>query len=145
MEMGGAVVEPEFTIKVAGGEVRGIPVSMGNPHFVTFVPEFPANWLMRSAEIQRDSRFPQGVNVEWAAPAGKHDLRVRFCERGAGETRSSGTGSCASAVAAIAAGRAQSPVKVQAPGGTQIVRKEGNNIFLRGPARLLCRGEFFLS
>jgi diaminopimelate epimerase len=145
MEMGGAVVEPEITIKVAGGEVRGIPVSMGNPHFVTFVPEFPANWLTRSAEIQRSSRFPQGVNVEWAAPAGKHALRARFCERGAGETRSSGTGSCASAVAAIAAARAQSPVKVEAPGGTQMVRKEGNNIFLRGPARLLCRGEFFLS
>jgi len=145
MEMGGAVVEPEIAIKVAGGEVRGIPVSMGNPHFVTFVPEFPANWQARSAEIQRNARFPQGVNVEWAAPAGKHDLRVRFFERGAGETRSSGTGSCAAAVAAIAASRAQSPVKVQAPGGTQMVRKEANNIFLRGPARLLCTGEFFLS
>ncbi|MGO9088067.1 MAG: diaminopimelate epimerase [Candidatus Sulfotelmatobacter sp.] len=146
MEMGGgAVVDPEFAIRVAGGEVRGIPVSMGNPHFVILVPEFPANWQARSAEIQSNARFQQGVNVEWAAPAGKHDLRVRFYERGAGETRSSGTGSCAAAVAAIAAGRAQSPVKVQAPGGTQMVRQEGNNIFLRGPARLLCRGEFFLS
>jgi len=145
IEMGEAVVEPEFTLRVYGEDVRGIPVSMGNPHFVTFVPDFPANWQGRSAEIQRNARFQQGVNVEWAAPAGKHDLRVRFFERGVGETRSSGTGSCAAAVAAIAAGRAQSPVKVQAPGGLQTVRKAGNNVFLRGPARLLCRGEFFLS
>jgi diaminopimelate epimerase len=48
-------------------------------------------------------------------------------------------------VAAISAGRAASPVKVQAPGGTQTVRMNGNKVFLRGPARLLCRGEFFLS
>jgi diaminopimelate epimerase len=146
IEMGEAIVGQEFAVSAASGEVRGIPVSMGNPHFAIFVPEFPAHWQPRSAEIQRNSRFQQGVNVEWVAPAGsKHDLKVRFFERGVGETRSSGTGSCAAAVAAIAAGRAQSPVKVQAPGGTQTVRNEGKKIFLRGPARLLCRGEFFLS
>jgi diaminopimelate epimerase len=87
----------------------------------------------------------QGVNVELVVVDGKHDLRARFFERGAGETQSSGTGSCATAVAATATGRADSPVKVHAPGGTQTVRLHGNNIFLRGQARLLCRGEFFLS
>ena len=146
IEMGEAVVEQEVPVPLTGGEVRGIPVSMGNPHFVVFVPEFPGHWQARSAEIQRNPRFQQGVNVEWVAPAGsKHDLRARFFERGAGETLSSGTGSCAAAAAAIAAGRAQSPVKVQAQGGTQSVRREGNKIFLRGPARLVYRGEFFLS
>ncbi|HVH81001.1 MAG TPA: diaminopimelate epimerase, partial [Stellaceae bacterium] len=68
-----------------------------------------------------------------------------FFERGAGETQSSGTGSCASAAAAMATGRCDSPVKVHAPGGTQTVRREGQDIFLRGPARLVCRGEFLLS
>ena len=145
VEMGEAVVKPELTLRLTSGEVRGIPVWTGNPHFVIFVPDFPADWQTRSAQIQRNPQFRQGVNVEWVAPAGKHGLRVRFFERGAGETRSSGTGSCAAAVAAIAAGRTQSPVKVETPGGTQSVRQEGNRIFLRGPARLVCRGEFFLS
>jgi diaminopimelate epimerase len=36
-------------------------------------------------------------------------------------------------------------VKVHAPGGTQVVRCDGNKILLRGPAKLVCRGEFFLS
>jgi diaminopimelate epimerase len=84
------------------------------------------------------------VNVEYVRVEGKHDVRARFFERGAGETQSSGTGSCASAVAAMSTGRAESPVKVHAPGGTQTVRREGDQIFLRGPARLICRGEFFL-
>lgn len=145
MEMGAAIVEQELTLQVDGREVRGIQVSMGNPHFVVFAWEFPADWQAHAAAIQRNPHFTSGVNVEMVAPAGTHDVRVLFFERGVGETRSSGTGSCAAAAAAMATGKAESPVKVHAPGGTQTVRKEGNNIFLRGPARLIGRGEFFLS
>jgi diaminopimelate epimerase len=144
-EMGEAGVLPELALKVGAREVRGIPVSMGNPHFVIFVPEFPKDWQARAAEVQRNSRFEHGVNIELVSPKGRHDVHARFFERGAGETQSSGTGSCAAAAAAIAAGRAESPVKVHAPGGVQTVRQEGKNIFLRGPARVVCRGEFFLS
>lgn len=127
--------------------MRGIPVSVGNPHFVVFVREFPADWQAQAMEIQRSSQFPHGVNIEFVTIAAnaKHDVKTVFFERGAGETLSSGTGSCAVAVAAMAAGRVKSPVKVRAPGGVQTVRQEGNNIFLRGPARLVCRGEFFLT
>lgn len=145
VEMGDSVVETELALHVAGREVRGIPVSMGNPHYVVFVSEFPANWQAYAAELQRSSHFKQGVNVELVSVHGKHNVKVRFFERGVGETLSSGTGSCASAVAAIATDRAESPVKVHAPGGVQTVRTEVNKVFLRGPARLVCRGEFFLS
>jgi diaminopimelate epimerase len=145
-EMGEVVVQPEVAFRLESGEVRGIPVSVGNPHFVKFVHDFPRDWQARAIEIQRSSHFAEhGVNVEFAEPRGKHDLNVRFFERGVGETQSSGTGSCAAAAAAIAAHRAESPVKVHAPGGTQFVRKEGKNIFLRGAARLICQGEFFVS
>ena len=144
MAMGSAEVQPELSVETGKGKVSGIPLSTGNPHFVIFVDEFPGDWQARSAEIQRSSQFKQGVNVEYVRVEGKHDVRARFFERGAGETQSSGTGSCASAVAAISTGRAESSVKVHAPGGTQTVRREGDQIFLRGPARLICRGEFFL-
>jgi len=145
MEMGEGAIESELTVKTSAGEVRGTPVLMGNPHYVVFVPQFPQDWQVYAAEIQRSAPFKQGVNVELVTVDGQHDVKARFFERGAGETRSSGTGSCASALAAMATGRALSPVRVHAPGGTQTVRQEGNNIFLRGSARLLCRGEFFLS
>lgn len=144
-EMGKAVVSPEFPLKVAAGDVRGIPVSMGNPHYVILVPEFARNWQSQAAEIQAMPQFPEGVNVEYVVVDSKFDLRVRFFERGAAETRSSGTGSCASAVAAMSAGRVDSTVKVHAPGGTQTVRRVSENVLLRGPARLVCQGEFFLS
>ncbi len=145
VEMGEAAVGTELAVRLGAHEVRGIPVSMGNPHYVVFVPEFAEDWRAQGAEIQRSPQFKQGVNVEMVVVDGKHDVSARFFERGVGETQSSGTGSCASAVAASATGKAESPVRVHAPGGIQTVRQEGKLVFLRGAARLVCRGEFFLS
>jgi len=145
-DMGEAAVESELVLKGDSREVRGIPVSMGNPHYVVFVTAFPPKWQEEAARIQRSPEFEKnGVNVEFVTLDGRHDVKTRFFERGAGETQSSGTGSCASALAAIASGKAESPVRVHAPGGTQTIRTHGKRVFLRGTSRLVCRGEFFLS
>lgn len=141
--MGEPQVSDESSIKTAFGEVRGIPVSMGNPHFVVFLNEFSPSWQGDAAEIAKHPGFKQGINVEFVRVRDKQNLDVRFYERGVGETHSSGTGSCASAVASIFAKRAQSPVRVHAPGGAQTVRWDGE-VFLRGPAQLICRGEFLI-
>ncbi len=139
--MGTPEVGEEFGLEFANRRVSGIPVSMGNPHYVIFVSEFAANWRVEGAEIGRSSYFKQGINVEFVVPRDKGNIEVRFFERGVGETHSSGTGSCASAIAAIFSRRATSPVRVHAPGGVQTVRWEGE-VFLRGPATLVCRGEY---
>jgi diaminopimelate epimerase len=141
--MGEPQVGDEFCIKLAFGEVLGIPVSMGNPHFVVFVREFAPGWQAEAAEIGRHHDFKHGMNVELVRLQGQGNIEVRFFERGVGETQSSGTGSCASAVAAIATQRAKSPLRVHAPGGTQTVRWE-DQIFLRGSAQIICEGEFFV-
>jgi diaminopimelate epimerase len=141
--LGEPQIGDEFSIRVAFGEVRGIPVSMGNPHFVVFVDEFAPGWQAEAAEIGKHHDFKYGINVEFVRVRDRGNIEVRFFERGAGETQSSGTGSCASALAAIFTKRAQSPVHVHAPGGPQTVRWE-NQVFLRGPAQLICRGEFLL-
>ena len=144
-EMGQAKVGEAMEVPMAAGAESGIPVSLGNPHLVVFVTKFAPNWQLRAAEIQHSGKFPHGVNIEMVAAESKNNIAVRFFERGVGETQSSGTGSCASAVAAIATGRAASPVRVHAQGGTQTVRMEHGRVFLRGPAELVCRGEFFLA
>ncbi len=141
--MGEPQVGDAFSIKLAFSEVSGIPLSMGNPQFVVFVDEFVPGWQAEAAEIGRHHDFRHGTNVELARVENRHDIEIRIFERGAGETQSSGTGSCAAAVAAIATGRAESPVRVKAPGGVQTVRWE-KEVFLRGPAQLVCRGEFFI-
>jgi len=133
----------ELTIPTSFGEVRGAAVSMGNPHFVIFVSELWPDWQARAAEIQRNSYFKHGVNVELLVVQDRRNIKASFFERGVGETQSSGTGSSAAAVAAITSGHADSPVRVHAPGGTQFVRFE-HEIFLRGPAELICQGDFFV-
>jgi diaminopimelate epimerase len=142
--MGEPKVDDEFSIKLATREVQGIPVSMGNPHYVVFVNEFAPGWQAEAAEIGRHHKFKDGVNVELVHSADKRNIDARFFERGVGETQSSGTGSCAAAVAAIVAKKAESPVRVHTPGGIQTVRWE-QQVFLRGTAQLICRGEFFSS
>jgi diaminopimelate epimerase len=142
--MGESVIGFPQSVKLPSGEVQGTPVSIGNPHYVLFVSDFAVDWQLQAAEIQRNPQFTQGVNIEMVVIDGTHDVRVRFFERGVGETQSSGTGSCASAVAAISTGKVKSPVRVRALGGTQMVRQEEREVFLSGAARLICEGNFFL-
>jgi diaminopimelate epimerase len=141
--MGVPKVESETALATSFGQVKGVPVSMGNPHFVVFVSEFWLDWQARAGEMQRDSIFKQGINIELVRVKDKSNIVVRFFERGVGETQSSGTGSCAAAVASITTGRTQSSVVVDAPGGAQTVRFD-KEVFLRGPARLICEGRFFV-
>ena len=147
-DMGQAMVGGQRAIETMWVRAVGTNVSMGNPHFVIFVENFQEGWQKQAALIQTQPQFPQGTNVEYVVVRGRNEIEIRLFERGVGETLSSGTGSCASAVAAIASGHVTSPVKVVAPGGSQIVRWENegnlNRVYLRGPATLVCRGEYFL-
>ena len=142
-DMGEPVAGEEVVVENGMQRVVGTKVSMGNPHFVLFVDDFPRLWQHEASLIQAQRDFPEGTNVEYVRIRGAHEIEIRLFERGVGETESSGTGSCASAVAAIAAGRVSSPVTVVAPGGAQTVRWE-KQVFLTGPATIICRGEFLI-
>jgi diaminopimelate epimerase len=151
-DMGQPEISGELSIETMGVRAVGTSVSMGNPHFVIFVENFQDGWQRQAALIGTQPQFPRGTNVEYvvvrasnqgAKERGENEIEIRLFERGVGETESSGTGSCAAAVATIASRRVASPVRVIAPGGAQTVRWE-NQVYLRGPATLVCRGEFFV-
>jgi diaminopimelate epimerase len=142
MAMGEPKIDREMAVGLSYDGVKGLPVSMGNPHFVTFVDAFSPQWKEMAAEVAVHRDFPNGTNVEMVRVSNQHEVDVRIWERGVGETLSSGTGSSASAVAAIYSGRAKSPVRVNTPGGTQTVEWD-QQVYLTGSASLLCRGEFF--
>jgi diaminopimelate epimerase len=120
-------------------------VNVGNPHLVFFVPdagEVPLNQLGPS--IENDPAFPERINVNVCTSV--HDrLKLRTFERGVGETLACGTGACASAVAAIATKRAQSPVRVDMTGGSLTISWEpGQPILMRGAATHVFSGEIDL-
>ncbi|MGD0802219.1 MAG: diaminopimelate epimerase [Terracidiphilus sp.] len=155
----------EFTVQVTAGMgfpsfeprtvnladcvlVSGVAVSTGNPHFVIFVdnPKFTIHgydWQTLGAEICRHSDFPQQTNVEFVRIVSEREIEIRIFERGVGPTTSSGTGSSASATAAIALHGCRSPLTVVASGGAQTVEWSGpgSELYLTGPASLIARGE----
>lgn len=130
------------------GEVPGAMVNVGNPHFVIFVEseDFSAHglhWHHLGARISSSPLFPHGTNVEFVRLLGAGEIAFRIYERGCGPTASSGTGTCASAAAAIALHGAERELTVIAEGGPQRVRWPASDaeIWLTGPAEIICTGE----
>ena len=120
-------------------------LNVGNPHLVFFVPdarEVPLDVL--GPRIENDPAFPERINVNVASYV--HDrLKLLTFERGTGETLACGTGACASAVAAIATRRAQSPVQVDMTGGSLTISwQPGEPIRMRGSATHVFEGELDL-
>jgi diaminopimelate epimerase len=120
-------------------------VNVGNPHLVFFVAdarEVPLDEL--GPRIENDPAFPERINVNVATYVDGR-LKLRTFERGAGETLACGTGACASAVAAIATRRAQSPVRVDMTGGSLTIEwAPGQPIRMRGAATHVFSGELDL-
>jgi diaminopimelate epimerase len=159
----------EFTVEVTAGmgiptlalksvtlldglAVEGVEVSTGNPHFVIVVDNeaFAVEgrpWRQVGAEICLHSDFPQQTNVEFLRIVNSHEIEIRIFERGVGPTTSSGTGSSATAAAAMALNDCLSPLTVVASGGAQTIAWSGpgTELYLTGPASLIARGEAWTS
>ena len=117
-------------------------VNVGNPHIVFFVADADAVDLARLGPVvENDPLFPERVNVNVASIA-DDAIKLHVWERGAGLTLACGTGACATAVAAISRGLAESPVEVRLPGGPlTIAWEKGGTIRMTGPATHVFDGE----
>jgi diaminopimelate epimerase len=146
--MGVPTYAPRTVALTNGLTVAGYEVSTGNPHFVILVDnaEFAVAgqpWAAIGEEICAHPDFPHQTNVEFVRIVSPTEIEIRIFERGVGPTTSSGTGSSASATAAIAFLGCRSPLMVAAPGGAQTVEWDGpgTELHLTGPAVLIARGE----
>lgn len=131
-----------------GAEIVGVEVVIGNPHFVILVDNAAftvagKSWQAIGAEICTHRDFLHQTNVEFVSIVNESKIEIRIFERGVGPTTSSGTGSAASATAALALRRCVSPLTVVAPGGAQTIawNGPGEELFLTGSATLIARGE----
>ena len=136
MDMGAARIE-ELHSDVAAGR-DAVILNVGNPQCAVLVRDFDFDWRTLGAALERHERFPNRTNVSFVRVADRHTLEVRFFERGAGETMSSGTGSTGAAAAARARGLVDDPVRVITPAGVLHLRWRGDDILLAGPADEVC-------
>ncbi|MFL5539629.1 MAG: diaminopimelate epimerase [Longimicrobiaceae bacterium] len=137
-------VDEEALELPSGDRVLINTVSVGNPHCVVFQDELDVEELRRRApQISTHPDFARGTNVQFAVAAGPGEVDAWVWERGAGETRASGSSACAVAAAAVRRGMvSERQVAVRMPGGTlQVEVRDDWSLVLRGPVEGVCRGE----
>jgi diaminopimelate epimerase len=140
-----SIAELHATVEGGVGEIHdAVILDVGNPQCAVFVDSFDFDWPSTGAAIERDPRFPNRTNVSFIQVLDSHTLDVRFFERGAGVTMSSGTGATGAAAAAAARGLLNGPVEVRTPAGPLRLRWQGDEILLAGPAEIIGTGEFYL-
>jgi diaminopimelate epimerase len=134
----------EEILDVAGEPVPVVVMTMANPQCVALVNELPdrARFERLGPAIATHRRFEAGTNVEFAVVEAPNRVRILIWERGVGPTHASGTGACASAIAAAVAGGAGRDVDVEAPGGTQRVEWRDDGVYLTGWAEVLFEGRW---
>jgi diaminopimelate epimerase len=130
-------------LDVDGERMVVTALTVGNPQCVRLVARLDAGELHRlGARLSRHAAFPEGTNVEFAQVDAPDRLRILIWERGVGPTESSGTGSCAAAVAAAVHGGTSRDVEIVAPGGSQRVEWRDEGLYLTGWAELVADGQW---
>lgn len=142
------IEQPDDTVKADFRSFRGTFVSMGNPHFVTFVDDAEDIDITKYGKVlEKHEAFPQRCNIEFAQLVSSNTVRTRVWERGSGITMACGTGACATAVAAFLTGRTDRQVDIIMDGGTLHIewRESDNHIYMTGPAEISFEGEIPLN
>lgn len=139
----GALVNVPVT--VCGRTFGLTAVSMGNPHCVAFIDEPVSDFALEfyGAALEKHPMFPERVNAEFVNVGEDNMLTMRVWERGSGETMACGTGSCATAVAAVLNGYADAsrPVKVKLKGGVLTIELRDDGVYMSGDAKVNFTGE----
>ena len=140
-QMGQPADLAQTEIDVNGERITATVLGMGNPQCVVLGPlPSPERFAALGPALSTHPRFPAGTNVEFAEVEAPDRVRIVIWERGVGPTSSSGTGTAASAVAAIAHGGAARRLTVVAPGGSQTVEWTAAGVSLTGWATVLMDG-----
>jgi len=132
----------QVTVTAAGEPVQLVVMNFGNPQCVALGPlPDEARFNRLGPALEHHEIFPARSNVEFAQVESPDVVRILIWERGVGPTTSSGTGSCASLIAAAAYGGAARDATVIAPGGQQRVEWRDDSVYLTGWAEVLFEGD----
>lgn len=140
----------EVDLEALTYSIRGIFVSMGNPHFVVFTKNVKKYDVEQIGSLfEHHPAFPERCNIEFAQVIENGrmsfgtEIRVRVWERGSGETLGCGSGACAVGVAAAITGRAGRQSTIVMDGGTLLTEwtRANDHVYLTGPAVTVFEGD----
>ncbi len=139
----------DMSVEVDGQKVLGHFINTGVPHFIVPVADVGSAPVFElGRKLRHHSAFgPKGTNVNFVDLRGPQAIAVRTYERGVeDETLACGTGSVASAVVMVRAGKVAGPVAVRTHGGATLqvsFKLDGDlvsDVFLKGVADVTFSG-----
>lgn len=134
----------DYAINVEGKTLRVTALSVGNPNCIIFVDDFDElDWRSTGRALENHKQFPERTNVVFVRVEDRNNIEVRLWERGVGETFSSGTCSCAAAVASCINSKTERNVNVHTQGGLiEVLWRDDNEIVMTGRADVVYSGEW---
>jgi diaminopimelate epimerase len=135
-----------FTLDLDGRTFAAHFANTGVPHAVIVTPDVKSIDVKGlGAKVRYHDHFaPAGTNANFIQVVSPGELLLRTYERGVeSETYACGTGAAASVAVAHALGLCEPRAKVTTSGGEVLeISVHGSDIFLRGKAQLVYKGEF---
>jgi diaminopimelate epimerase len=130
-------------LDVDGQMVSVVALSVGNPHCVVPRDALDLAELRRlGPRLEQHPAFPGRTNVQLARPVARDRVEALIWERGAGETRASGSSACAVVAACHRLGRLDAAATVSMPGGELSIRIDAaGDIWMRGPVEEIAHVE----
>ena len=131
-----------------GFSLKGTLVSMGNPHFITYVNDIKSVPIEKWGRvIEHHHLFPNRINVEFVQIVSRDEVIQRTWERGSGETWACGTGASAVCVAGILTGETNATICNHLTGGDLKLtwKGVGHQVIKEGPAREVFTGTWILN
>lgn len=135
-----------FTLDLGGETVTSHFANTGVPHAVIVTDDVKSLDVKGlGAKVRYHGHFaPAGTNANFIQILSREELLLRTYERGVeNETHACGTGAAASVAVAHALGLCDAKANVTTSGSEVLgIRVQGSDIFLRGKALLVYKGEF---
>lgn len=140
-----SIIERE--ISVDNKSYKMTTVLVGVPHTIIFEDNEEYNVVEDGSKIEKLDIFKEGSNVNFVKVIDDTHIRVNTWERGAGATLACGTGCSASVVVAKKLGLVSrdKEIFVKAPGGELVIEVLGEDVYMKGPAEVVFKGEIALS
>jgi diaminopimelate epimerase len=136
----------EKEIAVDDKKYKMTTLLLGVPHTIIFESDREYNVIQEGSKIEKLDIFGEGSNVNFVKIVDDTHIRVNTWERGAGATLACGTGCSASVVVAKKLGlvNKDKEIFVKAPGGELIIEILGQDVYMKGPAEVVFKGELSL-
>ncbi|MEF9952504.1 MAG: diaminopimelate epimerase, partial [Clostridium sp.] len=133
----------DYSLVVDNKEYRASTILIGVPHTVIYVNNIIEEEVVRVGQkIEKLPIYKWGTNVNFVKYIDDKNIEVRTWERGAGITYACGTGVTSSVMIGVLSGKNSNIVDAKVYAGIIRIEYKDSVIFMSGPAKFICTGEF---